>query len=113
LLFLRDYLAAHPAAAALWIRTPLIPGATANRETVKRVGKFIHDNLEGQVQRWELCAFNNLCRDKYRRLDIEWKYASMPLLSRHELDELEQIAKRTGTNPDIISATGATRVENA
>jgi pyruvate formate lyase activating enzyme len=80
---------------------------------VERVGKFIRDNLEGRVQRWELCAFNNLCRDKYRRLDMEWKYASTPLLSREELHELEQIAKQTGTNPDIISATGATQVENA
>ncbi len=113
LIFLRDYLTAHPGATALWIRTPLIPGATANRETVERVGKFIRDNLEGRVQRWELCAFNNLCRDKYRRLDMEWKYASAPLLSSQELRELEQIAKQTGTNPDIISATGATRVENA
>jgi pyruvate formate lyase activating enzyme len=113
LIFLRDYLTARPAATALWIRTPLIPGATANRETVERVGKFIRDNLEGRVQRWELCAFNNLCRDKYRRLDMEWKYASTPLLSREELHELEQIAKQTGTNPDIISATGATQVENA
>jgi pyruvate formate lyase activating enzyme len=112
LLFLRDYLAAHPAGTALWIRTPLIPGATANRQTVERVGKFIRDNLNGVVQRWELCAFNNLCRDKYRRLDVEWKYAVTPLLSQPELDELEQIAKQTGLNPDIISATGATRVEN-
>ncbi len=74
LLLLRDYLAAHPGSASLWIRTPLIPGATANRETIERVGKFIRDNLDGAVQRWELCAFNNLCRDKYRRLDLEWQY---------------------------------------
>jgi pyruvate formate lyase activating enzyme len=113
LLFLRDYLIAHPAATSLWIRTPLIPGATANPETVERVGKFIHANLEGVVQRWELCAFNNLCRDKYRRLDIEWEYAVTPLLSRQELEELGKIAKRAVHNPDIISVTGASRVENA
>jgi pyruvate formate lyase activating enzyme len=112
LLLVRDYILAHPGKLGLWIRTPLIPEATASRETIERVGHFIHDNLDGVMQRWELCAFNNLCRDKYRRLGLEWKYGSTPLIRKNELAELEQIARQSGPNPAIIFATGATSVEN-
>jgi pyruvate formate lyase activating enzyme len=110
LLLVRDYVTAHRE-TMLWIRTPLIPGATANPETLERIGKFIHENIEEVVQRWELCAFNNLCRDKYSRLGLEWEYASAPLLGKQELLDLEQAAKRSGPNPAIIFATGATRIE--
>jgi pyruvate formate lyase activating enzyme len=48
----------------LWVRTPLIPGATAREENIAAAGAFLAD-LPGKVSRWELCAFNNLCRDKY------------------------------------------------
>ncbi|MBN1689815.1 MAG: glycyl-radical enzyme activating protein [Dehalococcoidia bacterium] len=112
LLLVRDYIKAHEDRPELWIRTPLIPGATANRETIERIGSFIHENMEVVMQRWELCAFNNLCRDKYRRLGLEWQYATTQLLRKEELLDLEQIARQSGPNPEIIFATGATRVEN-
>jgi pyruvate formate lyase activating enzyme len=111
-LFIRDYLAAHGDGKTLWIRTPLIPGTTANRETVERIGDFILKNLGNQVHRWELCAFNNLCRDKYRRLGMEWQHAATPLMSKQELLDLEQIAKNTGVNPDTVFVTGASRLES-
>ncbi len=65
--------------------------------------------MAGAVARWELCAFNNLCRDKYRRLDLEWDYAGTPLLTSAELAELAQAAPRPGVSPDIVVPTGATR----
>jgi pyruvate formate lyase activating enzyme len=111
IIFIRDDLAERDDGKILWIRTPLIPGTTASRETVERIGEYISTNLGGCVKRWELCAFNNLCRDKYRRLGVEWQHASTPLMSRQELKELEQIAKNTGVNPDIIFITGASRLE--
>jgi pyruvate formate lyase activating enzyme len=107
LLLVKDYVAAHRQ-TKLWIRTPLIPGATADARALGQIGMFIHENIEDAVERWEICAFNNLCRDKYRRLGLEWKYASAPLLSSNELTELEKAAKRSGPNPAIIFATGAT-----
>ncbi|OFV87080.1 MAG: hypothetical protein A3J75_05310, partial [Acidobacteria bacterium RBG_16_68_9] len=54
-------------AVELWIRTPLIPGATATEENIRGIGAFLARSLGGGVSRWELCAFNNLARDKYRR----------------------------------------------
>jgi pyruvate formate lyase activating enzyme len=61
------------------------------------------------VERWELCAFNNLCRDQYTRLGLEWAYARTPLMTADELADYERIAKTTSNHPKIVLATGATR----
>ncbi len=45
----------------IWIRTPLIPYATATEENVKKIGEFIKEKLGNAVTRWELCSFNNVC----------------------------------------------------
>lgn len=111
LLYTRDFIAGHPG-MMLWIRTPLIPGATANRDTIERIGHFISSELGGAVQRWELCAFNNLGRDKYRRLDMEWAYSSALLMSRQEMSDCESIARGSGPDPAKTFVTGAARVEN-
>jgi pyruvate formate lyase activating enzyme len=92
-----------------WIRTPLIPGATATRDNMAGLGAFIARNLDGLVERWELCAFNNLCRDKYRRLGLEWRFGDTPLLTQEELHAFEECARASGVDPDIVIATGATR----
>jgi pyruvate formate lyase activating enzyme len=94
----------------LWIRTPLIPEITTTSENLSSIGHFLTDKLDGSVARWELCAFNNLCRDQYTRLGLEWEYAPMPLMSAEKLAACEQIAKASGLNPEIVLATGATRV---
>ena len=95
--------------ARFWIRTPLIPGATATPENLAGLGAFIAQNLNGLVERWELCAFNNLCRDKYRRLGLTWRFDDTPLLTWQELDAFEAYAKGSGVDPGIVVATGATR----
>jgi pyruvate formate lyase activating enzyme len=82
LLFIRDYINNQSPNLRLWIRTPLIPGATATPQNISAISRFIAENLAGVVERWELCAFNNLCRDKYRRLGIDWPYALTPLMTR-------------------------------
>ena len=107
----RDYIRANRG-VRLWVRTPLIPGATAEADTIARIGRFIHSTLETEIERWELCAFNNLCRDKYRRLDMEWTYAATPLMSKSEMAEFEKIARASGPDPDKIFVTGTARVEN-
>jgi len=108
LLYISDYISKYPQ-KILWIRTPLIPGATDTAENITALGAFIAKNLEETVQRWELCAFNNLCRDKYRRLGISWNFGSTLLMSKHELQILEACAKSSGVNPEIVIATGITR----
>jgi pyruvate formate lyase activating enzyme len=93
----------------LWVRTPLIPGATATQENLARIGAYLAERLEDVIERWELCAFNNLCRDKYRRLGMVWEYASTPLLTRDELNHFEGWAKQSGFPAERIVATGATQ----
>lgn len=88
---------------ALWIRTPLIPGATAHSENLQGIGAFLVQHLNGKVERWELCAFNNLCRDKYRRLGMEWKYQHTPLLTAEELAALTEAARSSVSLPNLSS----------
>jgi pyruvate formate lyase activating enzyme len=109
--WLGDHLRTRAPATVLWVRTPLIPGATATAENVAAVGAFLTAHVGDVLQRWELCTFNNLCRDKYRRLGMDWAYAATPLLARAELDELERIAKGAGLAPEAVAVTGASRVE--
>jgi pyruvate formate lyase activating enzyme len=109
LLLVRDYLATGAPGSRLWLRTPLIPGATATRENLLGLGALIARHLDGLVERWELCAFNNLCRDKYRRLGLDWCFGDTPLLSAAELNEFEAWARQSGVEPGIVVATGATR----
>ncbi len=111
LLTVRDYLVWSASAPRLWIRTPLIPGATASRENLEGLGAWIAAHMDGLVERWELCAFNNLCRDKYHRLGLEWQFATTPLLTAGELSQWAEIAQRSGVRPEIVVASGATRLE--
>ena len=99
------------AGKTIWIRTPLIPGATDQLENILAIGGLIASELDRVVERWELCAFNNLCRDKYRRLGMEWAYSSRILQSRADLDEIEAWAKSSGFDPGRVFVTGAARVE--
>ncbi|MGA2641270.1 MAG: glycyl-radical enzyme activating protein [Spirochaetia bacterium] len=95
----------------LWIRTPLIPGATATAENIRAIGSFLAEHLDGTMERWELCAFNNLCRDQYKRLGILWAYAETPLMSRGELQECADQARSSGIDPDLVTVSGAARME--
>ena len=112
LIYIRDHILNAAPEKVLWIRTPLIPGATATCDNITGLGAFITKNLADVIDRWELCAFNNFCRDKYRRLGVAWQYASTPLMTKDTVSELEQIAKRSGIDPAIVFATGPTRVED-
>ncbi len=95
----------------LWIRTPLIPGATATRENLSGIGAFLGANLPDAVERWEMCAFNNLCRDKYERLGMEWQFADVPLMTQAELAQAGEWARAGGFAPERTFVTGAAKYE--
>ena len=60
-------------------------------------------DLADSVERWELCAFNNLCRDKYDRLGMEWQFAETPLMTKAELDAgWRRGRKASGFDPQRI-----------
>lgn len=94
----------------LWIRTPLIPAATATADNVAALARFIRCELDGTVSRWELCTFNNLCADKYQKLGRDWGFADTPLLSSAEGEALLHIAReQSGLPSGRVSLKGMMR----
>ena len=105
---LRNQMKEKRGPSQLWIRTPLIPTATARDETITKIGTFIAEHLGDVVARWELCSFNNLAEDKYKRLGLSWSYAKEKLLTEDELRHYEHVAQQTGVDPTIVHADGPT-----
>jgi len=66
--------------------------------------------MEDEITRWELCAFKNLCSEKYRRLDREWKYRDALLIEKKNMEILRNAAVEAGMNPHKVIGTGATRL---
>ena len=93
-------------AMKLWIRTPLIPGATATAENLAGIGAFICKHLADVVDRWELCAFNNAGVAKYRKLGLTWAFAAVPLMNRQTVEALEQSALASGFAREKLVVSG-------
>ena len=109
-IFAANYKKTHLSPKTLWIRTPVIPGATDTDENIRGIGDFIKENMQGAVERWELCSFNNLCRDKYTRLGMDWPFADTELPERSLMEELAKIARST-VSPLIVCWSGSTKLE--
>ena len=75
----------------MWVRTPIIPGFTADAENIRAVGGFIRQALP-TVQRWDLLAYTNLGKPKYHRLDLPYLLETTPLLTQAEMETLHQAA---------------------
>ncbi|VGO19125.1 glycyl-radical enzyme activating protein [Pontiella sulfatireligans] len=85
------YATEHPE-LKIWIRTPLIPGATDGTENIEAIGHFLSNHWTDQIERWDLCAFNNLAVEKYQKMNMEWEFAETPLMERKHGEELLQTA---------------------
>lgn len=91
--------------AKIWIRTPIIPGATDDEENIRQIARF----AKGRFERWEMCAFNNLCRDKYERLYQDWFFKNTRLMTSKRMDKLLNVALEEGL--ENVFVTGATQLE--
>ncbi len=91
---------------ALWIRTPLIPGATATAENLAAIGRYLREQFADVVRRWELCAFNGACNRKYERLGREWPYADQPLLDSRTIAALREAALAGGFPDEKLVVSG-------
>lgn len=92
LLYIADYVrnADHP--MKIWIRTPLIPGITAELDNIKAIGTFINENLLDVIERWELCAFNGVCVSKYEKLGTPWMFEGQGAMLDNEIKPIKQLA---------------------
>lgn len=96
----------------LWIRTPLIPDATYTQANLTGISAWLAANVGSTAARWELCAFNNLCRDKYTRLDQEWLFGQTELMTQAGLDQAGAWARSGGFDPARVFVTGAAKLED-
>jgi len=96
---------------AIWIRTPVIPGATDGEENIIAIGKFIAEYMNEDIDRWELCAYNNLCQSKYNRLGAKWQFEDAEKIEEKTMAHLTDVAKSSGADPAKILWTGSTRME--
>lgn len=111
-IFAADFKKSHPYPKTLWIRTPVIPTATDTSENIAGIGRFIQENLEGAIDRWELCSFNNLCRDKYKRLGVNWPFADAELVEKTLMENLTKVAKNAAPQTNVCWS-GSTRLEKS
>jgi len=96
----------------LWVRTPIIPGMTDSEDNVRGIARFLVAEAWGRVERWELCAFNNLCSGKYRSLGRSWELVGSPLVTAAEMDALVGAAVAEGWPVDRIRWIGMSRHES-
>ena len=75
----------------MWIRTPVIPGFTADEANVTALGDFIARELP-TVERWDLLAYTNLGQPKYHRLDLPYALEGEPLMSQADMQALHALA---------------------
>ena len=75
------------------------------------IGAWIKTHLDHKVKRWELCAFNNLCRDKYARLGLSWQFENAELLEDAHIQHLVSAAQNSGVNPDIVHWSGSLKLD--
>jgi pyruvate formate lyase activating enzyme len=91
----------------VWVRTPIIPGATDTEENIRGLAQFIKNNMPN-IEKWELVSFNNLSKQKYKLLGKEWQYNDAELITKQKMQNLCNIAKSI-TNKAMWS--GATKLE--
>ena len=89
----------------MWIRTPVIPGYTADAANLAAIGDFVARELL-TVERWDLLAYTNLGQPKYHRLDRPYALEGVGLLTRAEMEGLHAVARERVA---VAVWSGATR----
>ena len=90
----------------IWIRTPLIPDATAKEDNISAIADFLCDNGKGQVARWEMCAFNNAGTVKYKKLGLPWLYNDVHPIDSDTVKRMKEAAISRGFPLENLAVTG-------
>lgn len=106
---IRDLIRKNELETTVWIRTPIITGMTDTEENINAIGKYISERTEGVVTKWELCAFNNLCINKYRILGKKWDLGQSELLCKSYAAKLLKVAKLSAPMGLEISLSGLSK----
>ncbi|KPA16446.1 glycyl-radical enzyme activating protein family [Candidatus Magnetomorum sp. HK-1] len=100
----------HHLKTSVWIRTPIIPDATDRSENIMGIGQFISTFPHNIVKRWDLCAFNPLCNDKYERLKLKWPFKQYSLYDKQQMINFAETAKQACIYKDIVHWSGFTQI---
>ncbi len=104
------YLSAKTANSAtkIIIRTPLVPDISDTFDNIRAIAFFISTQMQVLPEQWELCAFNPLPFEKYRRLDLPWKYPHNLMNTAEDVQKIRNEAIQYFENKDFIRITGLT-----
>ncbi|WP_075589899.1 glycyl-radical enzyme activating protein [Labilibacter marinus] len=83
------------------IRTPLIPGVNDDNESLKKIASFIQKTFT-HAPKWELCMFNDLCEDKYNRMNMAWGFKG----KKHAAKDYERINHLKESLPIDVTISG-------
>jgi len=61
----------------LQFRTPVIPGVTDTKDNLSAIANLLRREYMGIFSEWELNLFNDICEDKYQRMDKKWHFDSV------------------------------------
>jgi len=92
---------------SIWVRTPIIPSYTGREDNIREISKFIKE-LQN-IERYDLLAFNNLCKSDYERLDQEWELKNTSLVKEEKMEGLQKVAKKEGVKN--VNWSGSTQIE--
>ncbi len=105
----RDFRDASGRAVEIWIRTPLIPGATAGDDNLSAIGRHLGRQPAGPESRAGNCAPSITCAGiSIGGWGWTWAYADTPLMTAQELAACLATARASGLQTEIL-ATGAVR----
>lgn len=90
----------------LWIRTPLIPDATATEGNIRDIGALLCSTALDVIERWELCAFNSGCTSKYQKMGKQWAYENYRLMKQDAIRTLQAAALSTGFPGERLIVSG-------
>jgi len=80
----------------VWVRTPVIPGYTADDALIQGVARFIAGVLH-RCERHDLLAFSNLCIAKYQQLGLKFALSDAPLLGVEAMKRFCDVAREAGS----------------
>lgn len=92
----------------LWVRTPVIPGATDTDENLRAIASHLAKRAP-TLERFDLLAFSNYCTAKYGMLGMDFQYMKSPLLTPERMEALTGLCRGEGL--DKVRWSGPTRNE--
>lgn len=76
--WIRSYILQH-GRPELQFRTPIIPGITGSVQNLEMIAQVIGQKYMDIFSEWELNLFNDICEDKYLRMNKKWHFKDLKM----------------------------------